>query len=317
MTALRLPLLAAALLASTATAAAQSISIENFIGTVDIVPGAALSIDGEAPDSARLDGMTLRVDGNESMKTLSCSDKRGDITVRRGKLIGGTSRKLSDYPALRITAPAGTRFEIKDSLVIGTSSDLGEVDLGLPKCGRFEFSDVSGPFKAALSGSADVTAGNVGEARLATSGSGDFQIADADSLTFSSSGSGDVQAGDVAGPATVRSSGSGDAVIQSVSGDLEFRSTGSGDLMLGRLDGNAKMTSTGSGDMQIDSADIPTLTARSTGSGDLSVGGRVGDADLVSTGSGDFVFASQDGKLKHRSMGSGSVTVDGRTIKKR
>lgn len=317
MTPHRLPILAAALLATAAGASAQSVSIENFIGRVDIVPGSALSLEGGDPATSRLDGSSLVVDGGESMRGLNCSTKRDTIKLRRGKGLRSKTSDLSDYPSLRITAPAGTTFEIEDSVVIGRAGDLASVDLKLPKCGRFAFGDVSGILRASVSGSADISAGRVGEARLASSGSGDFDVASADALEFASSGSGDLKIGSVSGPASARSSGSGDSVIESVDGDLVFRSSGSGDLAVGRLNGAAELRSTGSGDMTIGEGDIPTLSARSTGSGDLSVGGRVGDADLVSIGSGDFDLASQDGDLTYRTIGSGDVRIGGRKPAKR
>ena len=301
------------LLAAAAPALAQTVEIENFIGTVEIVKGGELSIRGERDGTAELRGSSLVVDGDEKTKSLSCRVNNDRVRVgRRGKL-----KPLADYPTLRITAPASTAFVVRDSVVFGSASDLADVDFESRSCGRFAFGDVSDTFAVSQSGSGMITAGDVGEASLRTSGSGDFEIGDSRTLNFSSSGSGDLAARAVRGPASIRSSGSGDAVLASVGDGLEFRSSGSGDLLVGRLDGPAELASTGSGDVTIDAGEITGLDARTTGSGDIDIGASVGDAELRSTGSGDFRLRSVSGRLDHRSTGSGSVTVAGDLIKRR
>ena len=307
------------LLATAAPALAQTVEIENFIGTVEIVEGTDLSIRGERDSTAELRGSSLLVDGGESTKRLNCRVDNSRVRIGKGGgLLGrGDLKPLSDYPTLRITAPDSTALVVRNSVVFGSASDLADVEFESRSCGRFAFGDVSDTFTVSQSGSGKITAGDVGQADLRTSGSGDFEIGDSETLRFSSSGSGDLAARAVAGPASLRSSGSGDAVVTRVGDGLEFRSSGSGDLLLGRLDGAAELASTGSGDVTIDAGEITGLDARTTGSGDVDIGASVRDAELRSTGSGDFRLQSVTGRLDHRSTGSGSVTVAGERIKRR
>ena len=283
---------AAALLAMAAVPAhAQTVTVENFIGTVEVVPGAKLRVDGAT--DVNFSSGDVRIDGGEKLRRTNCNSRNGVVTIKQGR----TARKLSDYPTLRIEAPSDATLVIRDSLVFGSASDLGEVDLALSSCGRMKLSDVSGLLAVRLSGSADVSAEDVGEAELRTSGSGDYEI------------------GSVRGTATLVTSGSGDYQIGSIGDGLEFRSTGSGDLEVGEVTGDARITLTGSGDVQITDGRIPTLAVRTTGSGDVSMGGEVGDIDAVTTGSGDIVAARHTGTIKARKTGSGGVTVAGVKIK--
>lgn len=286
--ALTLTALGAALLAMAATPAfAQAVEIENFIGTVEVVPGSKLRVDGATDVSFA--GGDVRIDGGEKLRRTNCNSRNGVVTIKQGR----TKRKLTDYPTLRIEAPSDATLVIRDSLVFGTASDLGAADIALSSCGRLEMSDVSGPLKVRLSGSADVSAGEVGEAELRTSGSGDFALRS------------------VRGTAVLATSGSGDFAVGRIGDGLDFRSTGSGDLEIGELMGDAKITLTGSGDVTVDDGRVPTLAVRTTGSGDVTVGGEVGNIDAVTTGSGDIVAARHTGTVKARKTGSGDVIAGG------
>ena len=268
-------------------AMAQSITIENFIGRLEIVEGSSLSVDGEADGTAKLTRRTLIVDGDEDMDNLGCSEMNGRVVIRRGSWIGGKKMGLDTFPSLKITAPRDTALVVRDSLIYGTVSDIADADIGSSSCGDLVFGDVTNSFDVGLSGSLDVRAGRVGEARLRTSGSGDFELDSAESLNFSTSGSGDLTMRSVAGPAVVSTSGSGDAVIGSVGDGLEFRSTGSGDFLAERVDGDVELRLTGSGDVEIDEGNITLLSATTTGSGDVDIGVPVDTVEAHSTGSGD------------------------------
>lgn len=294
------------LLLATTAAHAQSVTVENFIGQVEIVAGAELAVEAGGVAVER-EGDALRVDGGVVKRDrlyATCNMKGQQVRINR--------RPLDSYPTLRITAPATTALVVRDSIVFsaGTAAPLGEVDVSLANCGGLSFGDVSGTLRATINGLADVSAGDVGAAELRTSGSGDFEIGDAGSLSFRSSGSGDLASGRVAGPAAIQTSGAGDAVLVAVGDGLEFRSSGSGDLLAGRVDGAVSLRSTGSGDVEIDAGEITALDASSTGSGDVKIGGRVGDAEIRSTGSGDVDIAEQAGRLSVRTTGSGTVRVN-------
>jgi len=299
------------LLTSAAPAFAQDITIENFIGTVEIREGSSLSIKGEARGTADLSSRSLIVDGGEDIDGLSCNGWNGKVTIGRGWPMRN-KRKITDYPTLRITAPDTTALVIRDSLIFGQSSDLGDVDIWLSSCGDFDMGDVTGTFSVKSSGSADVTARHVGRAELSTSGSGDFELLSAESLSFRSSGAGDLAMKDVKGPAAIQTTGSGDIVLVSVGDGLEFRTTGSGDFLAARVDGPVELTSTGSGDVEIDNGAMSTFSARTTGSGDIQIGGSVGPADLYANGSGDITIDKQSGSLSHRVGGSGDIKVNGK-----
>ena len=303
------------LLASAAPAMAQDITIENFIGTVEIREGSSLSIKGEARGTADLSGASLSIDGGEEIKSLSCNGWNGKMTIGRGWPMRD-KRKITDYPTLRITAPTSTALVIRDSLVFGKVSDLADADLQLSSCGELDMGDVTDTLSVRSSGSADVTARHVGQAELMTSGSGDYELLSAESLNFRTSGSGDLAMKDVAGPASISTTGSGDIVLVSIGDGLEFRTTGSGDFLASEINGPVELSSTGSGDVEIDGGVMDSLSARTTGSGDMEIGGKVGPAELSANGSGDIVVKCQSGDLTHRVGGSGDIRVNGKTYER-
>ena len=267
-------------------AAAQTVTIENFVGSLDIREGSRMEIEG-APDVSYSGGDAL-IDGDMKLRNVSCYSRNGgEPTIK----IGRTKKKLSEYPSLAVTLPSDGTLVIRDSLIYGQASNLGEADIALPSCGRLELSDVSGLLRVRVSGSADVSAGGVGEADLATSGSGDFAI------------------GRVDGKASLRTTGSGDYEIGRIGNGMDFRSTGSGDAEIDEVNGEVAITTTGSGDVQIERGDVTTMTIRTTGSGDVLTGADVVDLSAVTTGSGDVSVARHSGKIKATKTGSGDIRV--------
>ena len=292
-------LLATPLLAGAAHA--QTLTVTDFIGSIETVEGSALRVEGVG-EGMRERGGDVVIDGGESLRRVRCNS-------RDGRAVRVNGRALGDYPTLRVTLPRGAALVVENSILFGQVGDLSDATLALPSCGRLELGDVSGVLDVGLSGSADVVAGDVGEARLATSGAGDIEIGTSETLAFRSSGAGDLAARAVSGPASVFTSGSGDAVVASVGAGLEFDSTGSGDLLLGTLQGPADIVLTGSGDAEVEDGTIPVLSLRSTGSGDFTTRASLGEVDVVLTGSGGVVGPEPSGRTTVRSTGSGTARL--------
>tara|TARA_R110000868_G_scaffold51823_16_gene163955 strand:+ start:10867 stop:11874 length:1008 start_codon:yes stop_codon:yes gene_type:complete len=320
-TAIALASLAAIATASTATVqdqgrsyAADTVSIENFIGRVEIRTGTSSQVSvaitnaGGIADDPQLaqTGSSLAIDGGQSIRNLNCNTRGGQIRIGPR---WGTQHDIADYPLLTITAPASLALRLSDSAFQGTSGDLGSLDLEMDSCGRFETGDIAHDVDISINGSGDITTRAIG---------GDVEIG--------INGSGDVVLGTIAGLAHVGINGSGDVRMADVTGNVEVAINGSGDVEFGDVAG-LEVRISGSGDVSADTMNGP-LSVRVGGSGDVSVhGGRAEPVDISINGSGDVSFGGTAVNVTVRESGSGDVHLertegsvdwrrDGRTIRR-
>ncbi|MCK5748247.1 MAG: DUF2807 domain-containing protein [Oricola sp.] len=307
------PLMAAASAETSTHEGVKEISVENFIGTVNVetVKGGPVRLD--------------ITDGNKTDYPVRIREENGVLAIYSDKDPDETNwhrdlkwRKhhddafrvfLEDYPTLTLRIPAGAALDFDSAVMMFTADDtMGAFSL---REGYVEgvIGDIASA-DIAIHGSADLDAGNVaGEFKSAIYGSGDLSAKSAGSLDAEIHGSGDIVLGRVSGPAVIDIHGSGDIRLGDVDGAVALSINGSGDVAAGRVEGGAGVDINGSGDVTLASVNGKTL-AHVRGSGDIDIGGGRAEELMVEiNGSGDFSF---DGVATNPAVyagGSGSVHI--------
>ncbi|WP_417483196.1 GIN domain-containing protein [Maricaulis sp.] len=276
---------------------AATVSIENFIGRVEIRTGVsdAISVSITNPGDLvedpqlRQTGDSLAIDGGQSIRNLNCNTRNGVIRIGRR---WSSQNEITEYPLLTITAPASLALELSDSAFQGTAGDLGSLDMEMSSCGRFETGAIAHDVDININGSGDITTRDIG-------GNADIGI----------NGSGDVVLGAVAGMADVGINGSGDVRMADVTGDAEVRINGSGDVEFGRVAG-LDIRIGGSGDVEARTVNGP-FSAYIGGSGDIVVhDGRAEPFEVSINGSGDVRFGGTAVNVTVRESGGGDVDIE-------
>ena len=256
----------AALAQSDQSFAGDAISIQDFVGRIEVRESQSSQIsvsvrrgDGEytAPLVTESGGRVL-IDGETSMRGLQCS-RRGGV-VRVGTRFG-SRRPITDYPTLVIEAPASLALSIDDSLFVGETGNLGSASIEVDRCGDFAMGDI------------------------------------AENASFEVNGSGDLTVGSIGGDARFGINGSGDIDARSV-GDLRVSINGSGDIEIATQTGAFTADINGSGDINIHNGRAQPFNVGINGSGDINHGGEVVDADVDINGSGDVSAGEFSGSLR-------------------
>jgi hypothetical protein len=295
---------------------ADVIQITNFIGRIDVREGGdTIVIDarpgagGDAAAQLRLTGGVVTIDGGQSVSRVNCRWRDGEAYLGGGGgwfgLGGSSSRAISDYPTLVITAPASLGLVIRDSIFEGEAGALGDADLAMRSCTHFTAGDVSGELKARMSGSGALTTGAVGEgADLALSGSGRVTTGDiAGALDARLSGSGNIRTGDVSGDISAVVSGSGSLTSGAVGG-LNAVVSGSGSVRTGEQTGAMSARISGSGSVRVESGRAQPFSAAVSGSGSVRHGGEAVDVDVAISGSGGVRAERFTGEMRWRGRGA-------------
>lgn len=293
---------------------AASLKITNFIGTLDIsvAPG-PITINGEKAGTVSGGKYSKHIDGNETLQSVNCRRSKGNIQLSLGgwnwnKRVGGY-KNLNDYPKLEITIPEGTNLALSKSVVFGQVGDLGSADLAISSCGELSMGNVDGLLDLRVSGSADVTAGNIGEAKVRISGSGDLDAGEMGASVIRVSGSGDIHTDSITGPAKITLTGSGDVEIGTLTGDLAYEGRGSSNLSIEELSGRVSIRQSGSGDVDINDGTSPLMLITTSGSGNVSFGGTVGDITADIGGSSDVEIDKVTGQMAIDRSGSASAEI--------
>lgn len=294
---------------------AEVIQISNFIGRIEIREGgegivieARAGAGGEAAPELRLTGGVVAIDGGQRVSRVNCRRRDGEAYLGGGGWFGfggGSSRAISEYPSLVITAPPSLALVIRDSIYEGQAGALGEADLAMRSCTHFSAGDVSGEFKASMSGSGALTVGAVGAgADLALSGSGRITAGDVNGpVDARVSGSGAIRIGDVAGALSAVVSGSGGLTAGDV-GDLNAVVSGSGSVRAAEQTGAMTARVSGSGSVRAASGRADPLRATVSGSGSVRHGGEAANADVTISGSGGVRAERFTGDTRWRGRGA-------------
>lgn len=330
--------MATAMLSGTALANSPELLIENFVGTIKIENGSSESISiirdenmkgvnlVEQGGSLKIDGGISDPDGNKC-KGYYGSYNIGWFKKEKSGEFGGYE-DLEDYPQITVRAPKDTVLVIGNSIAFVTAEDLGGTDLDLRYCGKVNLGNIAGELRADIRGSADLTAGDVGNVdvdikgsgdldvknasfvALSVAGSGDAEFNDVESADVRVSGSGDISFGDIAGSLAAESRGSGNIDAGDVAGDLVYDAGGSGDLDIGDvMGGRISIDVSGSGDVSIDGGDVQSLNITASGASDVDYGGTAETADLLATGASDIDVSKVTGEVRSKERGAADISV--------
>lgn len=294
---------------------ADTVSIENFIGRVEIRTGDSAEVSvsitnpGDLVEDPQLrqTGTSLAIDGGQSIRNLNCNTRNG--TIRIGRRWSG-QHEISEYPLLTITAPASLALRLHDAVFQGTSGDLGSLDLAMNSCGRFETGAIAHDVDISINGSGDITTRNIGgDVEIGINGSGDVVLSDvAGTVDVGINGSGDVRVADVSGKAEVGINGSGDVEFGSIAG-LEIRISGSGDVEARTMNGPFSARIGGSGDIAVHGGRAEPFEVSINGSGDVSFGGTAVNVTVRESGGGDVNIHEIEGTVDWRRNGRSVLRV--------
>lgn len=323
---------------SAAFANGPELRIEDFVGTIKIENGTADNISVlrdknmkgvnlvEQGNSLKIDGGIRDPDGNKC-KGYYGSYSFGLFKKEKSGEFGGYEN-LEDYPQITLQLPKDSNLVIENSIAFVTAEDLGGAELDLRYCGKVNLGDLSSNLIADIRGSADLTAGNVGNVDVDIKGSGDLDVQNAGFVTLSVagsgdaefenvkgadvsvSGSGDISFGDIEGSLAAQSRGSGNIEAEDVTGDLIYDAGGSGDLDIGDVEGSRiSIDVSGSGDVSIDGGNVEALKVTASGASDVDYDGTAENADLVATGASDIYVGKVTGELRSKERGSADISV--------
>ncbi len=192
--------------------------------------------------------------------------------------------------ALRITAPAGTPFDIDDMIGV---VNAGDIDAPL----RLEGHAIQARF------------GRVQNAQVSISGSGRIGIgAVKETLDVEVAGSGDIQVASAAA-AQIEIAGGGNVVIGPLAGGLSTEIAGSGDVRVASVNGPVEIEVAGSGDILIEGGRADPFSVEIAGSGDVVFKGHAVNPSVAIMGSGDVQVNTMSGTKSEEIMGSGRFQV--------
>lgn len=298
----------------------QTLLIENFVGTVNMITGDAFSVSGDTGNISALQDSGLIINGNETIENSSCKKLNGNIDISFGKKrwfkrIGGY-KNLGEYPKLEITVPSHAHLEIRDSIIFGSGADFGSVDAKIKSCGQLTLGDIAGPLVLKVSGSGDFTAGDVGDSKIRISGSGDVRLNNMKSAAIDLSGSGDLIASDISGPAEITAKGSGDIHLGDIAGPLKYAGQGSSDFSAQSINESAEITLSGSSNIDIKDGTLRDLRISSSGSSEIEFGGKTDTVYVRAKGSSEIDIKMAKNAADVKTSGSAEVEINGETYVK-
>lgn len=295
--------------------AADAVSIEDFIGRVEVRTGSGTGVSvrvepgsgDHAGPAVSEEGGRVVIDGGQNMRNLRCDTRRGELRIGRRF---GDAQPISAYPTLIIEAPSSVSFHIEDSAFTGEAGDLGTARVAVDYCGDFAIRGIAGDGSLSINGSGDLTVGEIGgDAMLSINGSGDIGAAALGDLEISINGSGDIEIDRHSGAFDISINGSGTVLVASgMATSFDAGINGSGDIEYRGEAADVDLTNNGSGDVTLAAAG--NVRAGVRGSGDIEIGTQTGHFEVSSRGSGDvrvsngrampfIVAASGSGDVRH------------------
>ena len=276
MTALKLGVAAAILVAAGTASAAPVVEIENAAATVTIIPenrsDVAVSMaqtNRSLPITVTRDGERTRIQGGLKMRMINCHRGFGGERVW---VFGVGDFSRASLPVVVVRTPMDAVVDAGGA-VFGAVARSGSLTLTNRGCGDWTVANVAGPLVVHVAGSGDVRAGEAASADVAVSGSSDvFTHAVHGGLRARVTGSGDLRVASVAGPMDAHIAGSGDVVVHG--GEvtaMKVAITGSGDVKFGGVAQSLDASIAGSGDVTVRKV-VGAVSRHVAGSGDINVG---------------------------------------------
>ena len=271
------------------TFSVRRVHIDMMVAQVELVtaPQGPIRVQANGtPDTMK--ELQVRIVGDEVLLRL---DKDEEEAWFPWNLFNVWSRERKAHELkLRITAPAGTPYDIEDM--------IGSVIAG----------DLDGPLS--LEGHA-LTArfGRVQNAKVSISGSGRIALgAIKETLDLEVAGSGHFTAASAAA-AQIEIKGGGNVIIGPLSGGLATEVSGSGDIRVARVNGPVDIEIKGSGNIVIDGGQATPFQVEIKGAGDVVFKGHAVDPNVEVVGSGDVTVGSYSGTLTQKFTGAGDFRV--------
>ncbi len=295
---------------------AQTLTIENFIGTVQVKLGAGKKITVTDADGVNYNTNKagLNVDDGKNVRDYNCRYKKNMPYIGKGKWFRKSGGKgyvnINEFPLVKITIPENVHVEIKNTILFGNIEQIGSGNIHISSCGDLQLGDVSGRFNLKVSGAGDVKMGDAGDSTISISGSGDVIAGDFASADIVVSGSGDLEAGDVIRHAKIQTSGSGDIVLARIKGGLEYSGSGSSDFEADYVGGgDLSVRVSGSSDITIKAGEVDNLYIRASGASDVVYNGSSVNAKARASGASDIYIRKPSGNLSTSDSGAADVNV--------
>lgn len=323
----------AAIAQDTAYKDVETIEIDDFIGSIEILTGQGLEVAVRKTDGANaaypvrmnVSNGRLRINSDEDPIASKWWD---DVNWKRNNG-NAFERYLENFPSLIITLPAGTSLifedavvnldagdtdgalEIKGGYIDGAIGNVKTADIRIESSADIDIGNVDGALTIEIKGSGDVTASNAKEISVRIQGSGDVDVANvAGAAIVDIHGSGDVKLGRIERKAEFQIHGSGDIDIFEAQAGLAVSVNGSGDVMVGKVNGETTAYINGSGDTHIESGRSENLQVAIRGSGSFRHDGTAVNPVVSAHGSGDIYIQDSEGDI--RASGDGDIFIAGR-----
>jgi hypothetical protein len=198
-------------------------------------------------------------------------------------------RKPADL-RLRISAPAGTPYEIEE---LSGTINAGDLDARVSIDGH----SVTGRVGRTLS------------AEIGIAGSGRLVLGPvAEQLEVEIAGSGHVETPS-ASAANVEIAGGGEVIIGTIAKGLSVEIAGSGDVKAASINGPLDVEIAGSGDVVVEQGTATSFEVEIAGSGDVLFKGHAMNPKVDIMGSGNVTVGSYEGNLDQDIAGSGEFNV--------
>lgn len=269
--------------------AVRRVHIDKMVAQVELVtaPQGPIRVQANgAPDTMK--ELQVRIVGDEVFLRLDKDEEEAWFPWNLFNM-WSRERKAQDLK-LRITAPAGTPYDIEDM--------IGSVIAG----------DLDAPLS--LEGHA-LTArfGRVQNAKISIAGSGRIALgAIKETLDLEIAGGGHLTAVSAAA-AQIEIAGAGEVNLGPLAGGLSAEVAGSGDIRVARVNGPVDIEIAGSGSVAIDGGQATPFHVEIAGAGDVLFKGHAVDPSVQVMGSGDVTVGSYSGQLTQEIAGSGDFRV--------
>jgi hypothetical protein len=268
----------------------RRVRIDSMVADVELItvpqPGPVRVQASGAPDTMK--EFHVRSVGDELIMRLDSDEEEAWFPWNLFNM-WSRDRKAQDL-RIRITAPAGTPYDIED--MIG-SINAGDLDAPL----RLEGHALKARF------------GRLQNARVSIAGSGRIDLgAIKETLSIEVAGSGNFSAAS-AQSAEVEIAGGGNVVIGPLTGGFSAEVAGSGDIRVARINGPVEVEIAGSGGVMIEGGNAPSFSVEIAGSGDVVYKGHAVNPRVEIYGSGNVTVGSYSGSLNQEIAGSGEFKV--------
>jgi hypothetical protein len=288
---------------------AETLTVRNFVGRVEVITGdydrlEVELIPGEAGDLPRVSRRGADVDVEGRRDTVDWSWDGGGAGCRGnrdGRLVrterGGDYHSFSELPLIRATAPRGVTLEIDASLIEGVAGAVGAADIELTGCASLAIESTAGPLGADLAGAGILTVGTV-----------------AAGLDADIAGAGVLSAGDVRGPLVADVAGAGRLHIEEIRGDADIDVAGAAQVRIVRLDGDVMADVVGVSALEVEDGQIGRLDLDVAGMSHVNIRGSAREAKVDVAGISEVDIAeAADADVS--ASGMSDVRVNGRRVR--